>query len=548
MLKNTFPYSNYKHASQLPRMLKINLHAKLDDREDPKSEIDDKTKNELKEKIKNELEKDLKFEIDDKTKNELKENVKNELEKNIKSELEKGLKFEIGDETKNELKKDIKSELEKGLKFEIGDETKNELKEKIKNELEEDLKCEIDDKTKNELKEKIKNELEKGLKFEIGDETKNELKKDIKSELEKGLKFEIGDETKNELKEKIKNELEEDLKCEIDDKTKDEIKEKIKNELEEDLKCEIDDKTKNELKEKIKNELEKDLKSEIDDKTKDEIKEKIKNELEEDLKCEIDDKTKGELIKKVEEKIDKELMVKLNCDILKTCDLEERTKEIIDDDGCNRKGCENSKKDGTYIDVSNDGKLYIRETINKLYPDLSADIIDKIKTDDYYVKQFGITATDCNKNGMEYPFITWRGSMNSSCVTIPQNSTCKESYNIRQVGNKDYWSDWYASCKNTMFSDNSYLVNTRAYYYPDSIDRAKPVVVLSQNQSLMIADKKTDRLIKKDGTISNKTFDECRAFFDQEERITDCTEDGRDCELCKEVIWDSSEVVPVFFI
>ncbi|WP_341821406.1 hypothetical protein [Wolbachia endosymbiont (group A) of Myopa testacea] len=54
MLKNTFPYSNYKHAShvrQLPRMLKINLHTKLDDCKDPKSEIDDKTKNELKEKI-----------------------------------------------------------------------------------------------------------------------------------------------------------------------------------------------------------------------------------------------------------------------------------------------------------------------------------------------------------------------------------------------------------------------------------------------------------------------------------------------------------------
>ncbi|WP_265017632.1 trigger factor [Wolbachia endosymbiont (group A) of Epistrophe grossularia] len=463
MLKNTFPYSNYKHAShvrQLPRMLKSNLHTKLDDCKDPKSEIDDKTKNEL--------EKDLKFEIDDKT--------------------------------------------------------KNELKEKIKNELEKDLKFEIDDKTKNELKEKIKNELEKDLKFEIDDKTKNELK------------------------EKIKNELEEDLNCEIDDKTKDEIKEKIKNELEKDLKFEIDDKTKDEIKEKIKNELEEDLNCEIDDKTKDEIKEKIKNELEKDLNCEIDDKTKGELIKEVEKKIDKELKVKLNCDILKTCNLEEKTKEIIDDGGCNRKGCENSKKDGNYIDVSNDGKLYIREAINKLYPDLSADIIDKIKTNDYYVKQFGITATDCNKNGMEYPFITWRGTMNSWCVTIPSNSTCKESYNIRQVGNKDHWPDWYASCKNDMFSDNSYLVNTRAYYYPDSIDRGKPVVVLSQSQSLMIADKKTDRLVRKDGTISNKTFDECRAFFDQKERITDCTEGGRNCELCKEVIWDSSEVVPVFFI
>ncbi|WP_264685191.1 hypothetical protein [Wolbachia endosymbiont (group B) of Parapoynx stratiotata] len=296
MLKNTFPYSNNRHVShthQLPHILKINLHTRLDDGKDPKSEINDKTKNKLKDK----------------------------------------------------------------------------------NELEKDLNCKIDDKTKDELKEKIKNELKKDLKFEIGDKTKDELK------------------------EKIKNELEKDLNCKIDNKTKDELKEKIKNELEKDLNCKIDDKTKDELKKNIKNELKKDLNCKIDDKTKDELKEKIKNELKKDLKFEIDDNTKGELIKEVEEKIDKELRVKLNCDIFKMCGLEEKTKEIIDDGECNRKGCENSKKDGNHIDVSNDGKLYIRKAINKLYPDLSEGIIDKIKANDYYVKQFGITATDCNKKG-----------------------------------------------------------------------------------------------------------------------------------------------------
>ncbi|WP_264682410.1 midas domain-containing protein [Wolbachia endosymbiont (group B) of Euphydryas aurinia] len=414
MLKNTSPYSNNRHVShirQLPHILKINLHTRLDDGKDPKSKIDDKTKNELKEEIKNELEKDL--------------------------------------------------------KCEIGDKTKNELKEEIKNELKKDLKCEIGDKTKNEIKDKIKNELEKDLKFEIDDKTKNEIKDKIKNELEKDLKFEIGDKTKDELKEKIKNELEKDLNCKIDDKTKDELKEKIKN------------------------------------------------ELEKDLNCKIDDKAKDELIKEVEEKIDKELRVKLNCDILKTCNLEEKTRKIFDEGECDRKGCDNSRKDGNYIEVTQNGKLYIREALNKIYPDLSADIIDKIKTDDYYVKQLGIAATNCDKNGMEYPFITWRGSMNANCMTIPPNSLCKESYNVRQIGDRNDWPDWYASCKNHVFSDDAYLTNTRAYYYPDSIDKNKPVVVLSQSESLIVADKKTDRLIKKDGTISNKTFDECKEFFDQ---------------------------------
>ncbi|WP_281508639.1 hypothetical protein [Wolbachia endosymbiont (group B) of Pandemis cinnamomeana] len=516
MLKNTFPYSNNRHVShthQLPHILKINLHTRLDDGKDPKSEINDKTKNKLKDK--NELEKDLNCKIDDKTKDELKEKIKNELKKD--------------------------------LKFEIGDKTKDELKEKIKNELEKDLNCKIDNKTKDELKEKIKNELKKDLKFEIGDKTKDELKEKIKNELEKDLNCKIDDKTKDELKEKIKNELKKDLKFEIGDKTKDELKEKIKNELEKDLNCKIDDKTKDELKKNIKNELKKDLNCKIDDKTKDELKEKIKNELKKDLKFEIDDNTKGELIKEVEEKIDKELRVKLNCDIFKMCGLEEKTKEIIDDGECNRKGCENSKKDGNHIDVSNDGKLYIRKAINKLYPDLSEGIIDKIKANDYYVKQFGITATDCNKNGTEYPFITWRGTMDARCVTIPANSTCKESYDIRQVGNKDNLPDWYASCKNNMFSDNSHLVNTKAYYYPNSIDKNKPVVVLSQSESLIIADKKTDRLVRKDGTVSDKTIDECKEFFDSDKRTSFAEEKG-DCEVCKEVIWDSSEVVPVFFI
>ncbi|WP_375603652.1 hypothetical protein NOX90_04035 [Wolbachia endosymbiont of Anurida maritima] len=182
MLKNTFPYSNYKHASHvchLPRILKINLHTKLDDGKDCKSKIDDKTKDELKEKIKNELKKDLKFEIGDKTKNELKEKIKNELKKD--------LKCEIDDKTKNELKKNIKNELEKDLKCEFDDKTKNELKENIKNELKKDLKCEFDDKTKNELKDKIKKEIKDEIdckcdengKKKGGDDGENEVKETV---------------------------------------------------------------------------------------------------------------------------------------------------------------------------------------------------------------------------------------------------------------------------------------------------------------------------------------------------------------------------------
>ncbi|MGL9725950.1 MAG: hypothetical protein ACR5KV_04710 [Wolbachia sp.] len=109
--------------------------------------------------------------------------------------------------------------------------------------------------------------------------------------------------------------------------------------------------------------------------------------------------------KKIKELIDQELKLKLNCDLLKSCGLEETSKEIIDDNECNRRGCENSKQDGNYINVSHDGKFYIRKALNIIYPDLNTRIIDKIETNDCYVKQFGIVATRCDKNGMEHSLL-----------------------------------------------------------------------------------------------------------------------------------------------
>jgi len=301
------------------------------------------------------------------------------------------------------------------------------------------------------------------------------------------------------------------------------------------VECEIDDKTKNELKKNIKDELEKDLKCKIDDETKNELKKNIKGELEKDLKCEIDDKTKNELKKNIKDELEKDLKCK--------CIEEEITKEV-DESGCNRGGCENAREGGEYVNVGSDAKLYIRKALDKFYPDLSAEIIDKIKAGDYYVEQFGIKVTNCDKNGTDHRYVTSRGSMDSRCVTIPPNDLCKESYDIRQ----DVEGDWYENCKNHIFDDNAHVVSGKVYYYSGSIDKNKPVVVLSQNQPLIIADKKTHKLVKKDGTISDKTLDECKEFFDSDKRITSCAEEKRDCEVCKETIWDFQDVAPAFFI
>lgn len=125
MLKNTFPYLNNRHVShirQLPHILKINLHTKLDDGKDPKSKIDDKTKDELK--------KDLKCEIDDKTKNEIKDKIKKEIEDEIDCKLDKnghdkGGKGEKGfnkdGDDKDGFDKDEDGKKDRGDKDEDGD-------------------------------------------------------------------------------------------------------------------------------------------------------------------------------------------------------------------------------------------------------------------------------------------------------------------------------------------------------------------------------------------------------------------------------------------
>ncbi|WP_264704300.1 ENY2 family protein [Wolbachia endosymbiont (group B) of Apotomis betuletana] len=129
MLKNTSPYSNNRHVShicQLPHILKINLHTRLDDGKDPKSKIDDKTKNELKEKIKNELEKDLKCEFDDKTKEKLKNKIKDEVKDEIDCKCDKdAIQKEIEDKIKDKLIKDeVKKEL---IKDPVIDEVKDNI-------------------------------------------------------------------------------------------------------------------------------------------------------------------------------------------------------------------------------------------------------------------------------------------------------------------------------------------------------------------------------------------------------------------------------------
>ncbi|WP_375315887.1 hypothetical protein [Wolbachia endosymbiont (group A) of Colletes cunicularius] len=125
------------------------------------------------------------------------------------------------------------------------------------------------------------------------------------------------------------------------------------------------------------------------------------NKCGKDLKCEIDDETKNELKKNIKGELEKDLKCK--------CIEEEITEKItkeVDKSGCNRRGCENAREDGEYVNVGSDAKLYIRKALDKFYPDLSAEIIDKIKAGDYYVEQFGIKVTNCDKNGTDSSYIT----------------------------------------------------------------------------------------------------------------------------------------------
>lgn len=72
------------------------------------------------------------------------------------------------------------------------------------------------------------------------------------------------------------------------------------------------------------------------------------------------------------------------------------------------------------------------------------------------------------------------------------------------------------------------------------------MVTISQNQPLVVVNAKNDKIINTDGTETNTTYQTCKQFFDDNNRIIDCAAKGEDCNVCKESTWNFTGEIYVY--
>ncbi|APR98038.1 hypothetical protein [Wolbachia endosymbiont of Folsomia candida] len=200
--------------------------------------------------------------------------------------------------------------------------------------------------------------------------------------------------------------------------------------------------------------------------------------------------------------------------------------------------CENTQS----LKLANEGKLHIKEALDKFYPYLTKDITNKVIDGTYLAKQFGVNVNHLDNGVSEFGAITWAGNIDKSCFKISDsNPGGTESYKIDHDS-----SDATVACHNQIFKNDSHIQITKVVQNDPTIDKSKPVVTISQNQPLILVNAENDKVIKIDGTETNTTYETCKQFFDDNNRITDCTDKGEDCSACKESIWDFTGEIYVY--
>lgn len=87
------------------------------------------------------------------------------------------------------------------------------------------------------------------------------------------------------------------------------------------------------------------------------------------------------------------------------------------------------------IKLGEEGKLYLKDVVDALYPDISKDIIDKVHrfSTHHRIEKFGFDFNDFYNGGKYEDSITWTGNLNKThdCINIPPSSSRVESYSIK---------------------------------------------------------------------------------------------------------------------
>jgi hypothetical protein len=205
------------------------------------------------------------------------------------------------------------------------------------------------------------------------------------------------------------------------------------------------------------------------------------------------------------------------------------------------------------VKLGEHGKLYMKEVLQAFYPELSDSIISKIQDGTYFIRQFGLNVNNTENGGSNSDSVTWSGNTDKSCLSISEDNSLTETYKIW-----DHEGTFNVGCTNQFLDDvdrynSTYKDNDKTHIQIvkaakdySNVDKCKPVVMVSQNEPLIIANAANGKLVTKDSVVTNVTHYNYKQFADENGRILDCTDKGAECKSCQDSVWDFQGEVPVY--
>lgn len=170
--------------------------------------------------------------------------------------------------------------------------------------------------------------------------------------------------------------------------------------------------------------------------------------------------------------------------------------------------------------LGNNGRLYLKPMVKKLYPDLSEKIINEVDYGTYYIGKFGFNVTNIDNGGKPIA-VTWTGNMNKDCLNISPSSSENESY-VMEVGSYKCGNQFLDSVRryNSTYKDDDHA-HLQIVKVAEGYKECKPVAIVTQKEPLMIMNRDRDygdfgQLVTKDDNLLPKGYSRnyCMGFLD----------------------------------
>ncbi|WP_168464229.1 hypothetical protein [Wolbachia endosymbiont of Ctenocephalides felis wCfeT] len=194
-----------------------------------------------------------------------------------------------------------------------------------------------------------------------------------------------------------------------------------------------------------------------------------------------------------------------------------------------------------YITLEGD-KFYTKKVLNIWYPELSSDIIDKIQNGTYLTRQFGLNVNHCDNGSRNVvdAVTWWSGYFNKNCIGMSSDY-------YKGFKHLEIWNDHFNGIVDIpFFRDDSCIRFTKIGRGDTDVNKCKPVATISQRKPLVIVNTADGKLVTRDDTVADITYSEYTKFSDENGRILDCTDKGKNCQTCQSAMWDFQGEVPIY--